>query len=275
MWGISRNIRRAETVELSAVFIPTKPAVPSGPSSPIVPRNSADGNPCCHTSLEDGHGQAWGEEIRLVVNASFLEKSDKKISSALTEWVRAALSEQEENDSLLSPTRAELWELLGFRAFPQQQPSLNLVDSHGFLFSRHLLLWGSYGWSAPFSQPMWAHPREAPSQEDAKSHPGTHRAAGPGLPEAICRAMGLLSSGKCTTSAWNLMWDAVFLYITGTGYLVLWQASSDHICQVLFSLGLRAKEELIWTDFSLHSPEALIPLSKHLFKLLSRNNTSK
>lgn len=196
----------------------------------------------------------------------FLEKPDQKISPAHTDWVWAALSVSEEKNSLPSPTSAERWELLRFRAFPQQQPSLNLVDFHGFsiwFFSCHLLLWGSYGCSAPFSQPMWVHPREAPSQKVAQSHPGTRRAAGPGLPEAICRATGHLS-GKCTTSALNLMWDVVFLYVTETVYLIVWQVTT---LAKYYSLGLQTKEELIRTDFSPHSPEALIPLS--------RNSTSK
>lgn len=126
MWGISRNICRAEEVELSAVVILTKPAVPSGPSNPIVPWNSADGNPCCHTSLEDGHGQAQGEEVRLVANASFPWEIRQKFSWAHTDWVQqpwvcgkrmtACWAQAEQNtescwdsESLLSTSPAWIW----------------------------------------------------------------------------------------------------------------------------------------------------------------------
>lgn len=266
MWVIYRSICRAEVVELSAVIILTKSAVPLGPSSPTVPWNSVDGNPCCHTALEDGQGQVWGEKVMLVANASFPWKTRPK---NLPSTHRLGVSSSECVGREKQPAKSNQSGTLRAAEIQSLSSAAAQPESCGFpwfsiwFFSCHLLLWGSYGCSAPFSQPMWVHPREAPSQKVAQSHPGTRRTAGPGLPEAICRATGHLS-GKCTTSALNLMWDVVFLYVTETVYLIVWQVTT---LAKYYSLGLQTKEELIRTDFSPHSPEALIPLS--------RNSTSK
>lgn len=258
------------SAELSWFVIPSKPAVPAGPGSPRAPWNSADGNPCCHTPLEDGHGQAWGE-VRLGVNASFpweiRQKCPQHTQAGCEQlWVCGRRAEPAE------PTRSRTescWDPEPL--LPQQQPSLSLGDFQGFPFSSSVII-SSF---KVFLAAQLLFPAHVSSSQGSTraggctKPPGAPRAArghlqghGPPLLWKMCHQC-LESDVRCCVSLFHRNWI----------FLIVWQTSRDHTCQVLLSLAY--SPNWIQTDLSLHSPEALIPLSNHLFKLLWRNNTYK